>query len=59
VSSSFPQQFWSGLRNWWREQADANGLTGAASLLARNLWGFVRDSTPERRRSRYGDMDYD
>ena len=25
----------------------------------RELWGFVRDSTPARRRSRYGDMDYD
>ena len=23
------------------------------------LWGFLRDSTPARRRSRYGDMDYD
>ena len=32
---------------------------GAASLLAKELWGFLRDSTPERRRSRYGDMDYD
>ncbi len=25
----------------------------------RNLWVFVRDSTPERRRQRYGDMEYD
>jgi len=31
----------------------------AASLLIRNLWAFVRDSTPERRRRRYGDMEYD
>lgn len=23
------------------------------------MWGFVRESTPERRRQRYGDMDYD
>lgn len=23
------------------------------------LWGFVRESTPERRRRRYGDMEYD
>jgi SAM-dependent methyltransferase len=29
------------------------------SLLVRNLWSFVRESTPERRRQRYGDMDYD
>ncbi len=59
MSSSFPQQLWSGLRSWWREQACEKGATSAASLLARNLWGFVRESTPERRRSRYGDMDYD
>jgi len=25
----------------------------------RNFWTFVRDSTPERRRQRYGDMEYD
>ncbi len=25
----------------------------------RNLWVFVRESTPERRRKRYGDMEYD
>jgi SAM-dependent methyltransferase len=28
-------------------------------VLARELWGFLRDSTPERRRRRYGDMEYD
>ena len=31
----------------------------AASLLIRNLWAFVRESPPERRRQRYGDMEYD
>ena len=25
----------------------------------RELWDFARDSTPERRRARYGDIDYD
>src|SRR5271168_5004167 len=24
-----------------------------------NLWTFLRESTPERRRQRYGDMEYD
>jgi SAM-dependent methyltransferase len=28
-------------------------------MLAGELWGFLRDSTPERRRQRYGDVDYD
>jgi SAM-dependent methyltransferase len=59
VSSSFPQQFWTALRGWWREQARAKGAAGATALLIRNLWSFVRESTPERRRGRYGDMEYD
>jgi hypothetical protein len=59
VSASFPHQFWRALRGWWREQARAKSAAGASSLLLQNLWTFVRDSTPERRRSRYGDMDYD
>lgn len=59
LSSDFPQQLWQALRGWWREQAGRKGAVGASSLLARELWGFLRDSTPERRRQRYGDMDYD
>lgn len=47
------------MRAWWQEQAQAKGAASATSLLLRNLWSFVRDSTPERRRQRYGDMDYD
>jgi SAM-dependent methyltransferase len=41
------------------EQANQKGVAGASSLLARELWEFLRDSTPARRRQRYGDMDYD
>jgi len=59
VSSSFPRQFWRTLRGWWREQAREKGAASVASLLIRNLWAFVRESTPERRRQRYGDMEYD
>jgi SAM-dependent methyltransferase len=59
VSSGFPQQFWRALRSWWREQAKEKDAASAASLLIRNLWAFVRESTPERRRQRYGDMEYD
>ncbi len=59
MPSDFSAQFNSSLRAWWREQASARGSLGAASLLARELWEFIRDSTPEQRRSRYGDMDYD
>jgi hypothetical protein len=59
VSSSFPQQLWITLRRWWLEQAREKGAAGATALLVRNLWSFVRDSTSERRRQRYGDMEYD
>jgi SAM-dependent methyltransferase len=59
VGSSFPQQFWTAFRAWWREQAREKGSAGATSLLLKNLWGFARESTPERRRQRYGDMEYD
>jgi SAM-dependent methyltransferase len=59
VSSDFRQQFWIASHTWWREQKQTSGAIGAGSLLLRELWGFVRDSTPERRRSRYGDMEYD
>lgn len=47
------------MRSWWRTQAKEKGAWNATSQLARNLWGFVRDSTPERRRQRYGDMEFD
>lgn len=59
MSSNFLQQFSEALRGWWREQARENGAASAASLLLRKLWEFARDSTPERRRQRYGDMEYD
>ena len=59
MSSSFPQQFWRSLRGWWREQASEKGAAAATSLLVWKLWSFARESTPERRRRRYGDMEYD
>ena len=43
----------------WRETARHAGAWRATSALARELWDFLRDSTPERRRARYGDIDYD
>jgi hypothetical protein len=59
VPSDFSRQLSSSLGAWWREQAHARGALGAGSLLLRELWGFVRESTPAERRQRYGDMDYD
>jgi len=59
VSSDFSRQLRNAIQVWWREHAREKGRAGAAALLLRILWDFARDSTPERRRQRYGDMDYD
>lgn len=56
---TFSQQFLCALRRWWKEQASQKGVASASSLLARELWAFLRDSTPARRRQRFGDMEYD
>lgn len=59
MSSSFPRQLWTAFGRWWREQASEKGAASATSLLGGILWNFARESTPERRRRRYGDMEYD
>lgn len=43
----------------WRGTAAALGAWRATRESASDLWYFLRDSTPERRRARYGDLDYD
>jgi SAM-dependent methyltransferase len=58
-SHEFPEQLWNAFCRWWREQARQKGLARASFALAHELWRFVRDSTPARRRGRYGDMEYD
>jgi SAM-dependent methyltransferase len=59
VPAKFSRQLGPALARWWDEQSGEKGVAGAASLLVRELWGFVRNSTPDRRRQRYGDMEYD
>jgi SAM-dependent methyltransferase len=44
---------------WWKEVAARRGRLTATRQLLIAVWEFVRDSTPERRRQRYGDADYD
>jgi hypothetical protein len=46
-------------RQWWKDVAAREGRFAATRQLLSALWEFVRDSTPERRRQRYGDADYD
>jgi hypothetical protein len=44
---------------WWNELAAQEGRVAATRRLASVLAEFVRDSTPERLRQRYGDAEYD
>ena len=59
VTPSFFVQFRMALGGWWRQRIEHEGFVGAGRRLAREAWEFLRDSTPERKRQRYGDMDYD
>jgi SAM-dependent methyltransferase len=44
---------------WWRETSAREGPVRTFRRLLSLLWEFARDSTPSRRRQRYGDVDYD
>jgi len=49
---------WS-LRGWWAQRVPQIGVLKTAREFGAELWEFLRDSTPERRRQRYGDVEYD
>ncbi len=46
-------------REWWKQSAARRGTAGAFRNFCVEAWGFLRDSTPEQRRRRYGDIEYD
>jgi len=45
--------------NYWRELVARLGVIPGSCEFLKALWEFVRDSTPSRLRSRFGDADYD
>jgi SAM-dependent methyltransferase len=47
------------VRSWWRQRVSRIGLRRTFGELMVETWEFLRDSTPERRRQRYGDVEYD
>jgi hypothetical protein len=47
------------LLNWWADQRRRYGLAASAWILLCELWGYLLESTPEQRRRRYGDVEYD
>jgi SAM-dependent methyltransferase len=44
---------------WWKDHRKQKGFFSTLWRLRGVLWEFVRDSTPGRRRQRYGDVQYD
>jgi SAM-dependent methyltransferase len=44
---------------WQRDSIRARGVVGSFKYLAEQFVECVKDSLPERRRSRFGDIDYD
>ena len=45
--------------NWWRRQRQDTGTLKSLHRLLAIVYEFLRDSLPDRRRQRYGDIDYD
>ena len=47
------------VRGWFGERVSRLGFGQASAEFIHEMWEFLRDSTPERKRQRYGDVDYD
>lgn len=44
---------------WFREKVQSGGLLRALWESGSDLWQFLRESLPDRRKQRYGDVDFD
>ena len=44
---------------YWRDCIAHSGVVRGSQEFLAAIWGFLRDSTPSRLRSRFGDADYD
>jgi SAM-dependent methyltransferase len=47
------------IRHWWQERSARHGFFSTLRCLFATLAEFARESTPSRRRQRYGDVEYD
>ncbi len=47
------------VRNWWKDERTRTSFSSTTRIFAKALWEFSRDSTPSRKRQRFGDMDFD
>ncbi len=44
---------------WWKQERVAFGVLSTVRRFMGAIWEFVRESTPARKKQRYGDVDYD
>ena len=51
--------FFRSVAAWWKEEQTTNGFRRTLRVFLAALWEFVRDSTPQRKKQRYGDADFD
>lgn len=56
ASDAHSKQF---VQEWLRDGIRRQGVSRTLRAFTANIWAFLRDSTPSRRRQRYGDMGYD
>jgi SAM-dependent methyltransferase len=47
------------VHRWWKENSARDGFFSTLKRFISTLWEFARESTPARRRQRYGDVEYD
>ena len=50
---------WTVLAKRWSDARTRLDLMAAAREIAADVWEFLKESTPQRKRSLYGDMEYD
>jgi SAM-dependent methyltransferase len=54
-----PASIVDALQGWWRNQRTRQSFAATGGAFLKEVWGFLRESTPEQRRRRYGDVEYD
>jgi len=47
------------VRTWWDQNVAQHGWWRTVRAFTTEMWCFLRESTPEQRRRRYGDVEYD
>lgn len=58
-SVSSRPNIWRSAAQWWGDIVNREGHTAATRQLLSALWEFILDSTPQRRRQRFGDAEFD